>query len=185
MIFSVKQARTNEKFRLEKKIGFLKEDIDLLLANELWTIKSEQTRIDPEFKLNTLQTDSVNLKDVVGNGKLFFYFSEYDCQLCYQEIIDKLNKYVEMYNTKTVAVIAHFNNLRNFHFFLKNTKIDSPTYYTTKNINLEATNANQPFFFVLDQSFKTKFVFIPYKKYNENIEPYFSIVDDFLNHATP
>ena len=184
IIFSLEQTKSKEKFELESKISFLKEDIDLLLQNELQTIKSEQTKINPTFKLYTLQTDSVKIMDVIGKGKLFFYFSEHDCQLCYQEIIDKLNKYIEVSKTKNIAVIAQFNNLRNFLFFKRNTKIEAPIYYTTKKINLEATNTNQPFFFVLDQSFKTKFVFIPNKKYNENIDSYFSFVNDFIYSTT-
>jgi hypothetical protein len=163
-----------------KKNDFLREDIDLLLTNELWALKSDQTPIDPEYLLKNMQKITVRMKDIIDTGKLFFYFGEHNCQLCYQEIIEILNKYIEKSGTQNIIVIAEFDNLRNLQYFIKNTKIDAPIYYIQKNVDIVAINAEQPFFFVLDKSFRANFVFIPDKKYNENIEPYLFCVDKFL-----
>lgn len=174
--------------RLEKKIKFLNEDIDLLLMNQMWMLKSEQTEINPELTLkilnpsNPLQNKLVKIREVTGEGKLFFYFGEHDCLLCYQEIINILNEYINKSNSKNIVIIADFENLRNLHFFSKNTKIMTSIYYITKSIDLPAIKARQPFFFSLDKSFKTKFLFVPDKKYNKNIETYLLFVDNTLNH---
>lgn len=166
---------------LQKNIGFLNEDIGILLKNELWAFQSEQKKINPELVLYTSSIDSVKMKNLIGNGKLVFYFGEYSCQECYQKIISKLNRYIETSHSKNIVVIAHFENFRNFHFFVKNTTIKAPIYYISKKLDLAVENSLQPFLFVLYDSFKTDYVLIPYKKYDKNIESYFDVADHSLN----
>jgi len=183
-IFTVKQQsgqmRHIEKIKLEREIRFLKEEIKLLQTNEFWAMQSEQEKINPELKLHSLQKDSCRFKDIVGSGKIILCFDEHDCDLCYKEIISKINQYIENFGSKNVIIIAHYTNARSFYYFVQNTKINVPIYYTTEGTGLTVTNAVQPFFFVMDSSFKAKYVFVPDKKYNENIETYFQFTDRHL-----
>lgn len=169
--------RTSRILTLQRKINFLYEDIDLLQKNEFFMIKSEYAKINPNFQITTLDNNKKKIKDITGSGKLVFYFSEKYCSLCYKTIIKKINHYSDSTRTQNIIVLAEFENLRNFHFFLKDTKIKIPIYYTQKQLNIKATEAKQPFFFVLDKAYEAKYLFIPDKKYDKYIEDYLSFID--------
>lgn len=170
--------------KLKRELAFKQSDIDQLLSNQILMIKSAEIRLDHklEFAIPTFSESSrkVSADSVVGNGKLFFYFDEQYCLLCYKEIISKINQHVVQYGTDNIAIIANFSNMRNLLFFLKNTEVKVPVYYVTNSININATNANQPFFFFLDKSFLPRFVYIPDKKYNDDVSDYISFIDDYL-----
>lgn len=176
--------------RLQKEITYLNTDIDNLLANQMLMIKSEQMSLNPELELTipvlseAIQKNKTTIKKIVGNGKLFFYFDEHYCSLCYKEIIEKVNQYVNSQGSETINIIANFSNLRNFVFFLKNTEIKVPVYYISESVNIIATEANQPFFFVLDSDLKVRSCYIPDKKYNKNVEEYITSTSNYLKGNT-
>lgn len=175
---------TGHIVKLKKEVTFKQSDIDQLLSNQILMIKSAEIRLDHklEFTIPTFSESprKVSVDSAVGNGKLFFYFDEHYCLLCYKEIISKINQHVVQYGTDNIAIIANFSNMRNLLFFLKNTEVKVPVYYVTNSINIYATNANQPFFFVLDKSLLPKFVYIPDKKYNDNVNDYISFIVEYL-----
>jgi hypothetical protein len=159
-------VQTNFKNKdILNEILFLNEDISQILNNEELAIQSEHSFVNPNKLVYTTKNDSVYLKDIViKRGKLVFYYSDQYCDICYKNLLKHINNYIIFSGTKNIIVIAEYENLRNFYYFLKDNKIYAKIYLTNKGLEFPAQIGKQPFFFMLDESFKAKYVYVPHKK---------------------
>jgi hypothetical protein len=164
------------------EMGFLKDDISQILINEDLAFKSLHFTVNPKTMLITNLNDSLHLEDIIKNdGKLVFYYGDQYCELCYKELINLINKYINKTGTKNIIVLAEYENARNLYFFLKNNEIKTDVYFLPKGIDLPVQKEKKPFFFMLDNSFKTNFVYVPHKQYLNHIDNYFGAMDRYLN----
>lgn len=161
--------------------GYLKEDINTILKNEYSQLKTEDTKLNPNIMLINKENETVCLKDIVGNGKIIIYYGDTYCNVCYEMILSYINKHIDRTKSNNIIMIAEIENMRTKSFFIKNTKLKSNIYFSTTGLNLYAQKGQKPFFFLIDQSFTAKLVFVPDKKYTTNIEYFLTKTDSIIN----
>jgi hypothetical protein len=143
--------------------------------------KSEYSVIDPLTQLITIRNDTVLLKELVRKkGKLILYYSEQYCDICYKNLLRHINDYITNTGTKNIIILAEYENPRNFNYFINHNEIRAKIYLTHKGIIFPSQKGNQPFFFMLDNSFLAKYVNVPNKKYLKNIDLYLRTVDEYI-----
>ncbi|MCX6327678.1 MAG: hypothetical protein NT144_13660 [Bacteroidia bacterium] len=163
---------------ISKEVGYLNEDISQILENGKLMIQSEYSAIDPLTLLITTRNDTICLKDLVTKkGKLILFYNEQYCDLCFKNLLQHVNDYIANTGTQNLILIAKYENQRAFNYFIKHNDIKAEIYLSHNELDF---SGNQPFFFMLDNSFLAKYVNVPNKKYLNNIDLYLRTVDEYI-----
>ena len=135
--------------------------------------KSELQTINPFFYIGKDTIKNINVKDVIKEKALCFYFSSHTCPPCLDNIRDLIEKIFPDYKERNDIIFIsndmEFRLLGNFY--------EKPIFWNNnKRLGPAFEKSETPTFFILDKDLQAKCVFIADKMTPEYIEDYLQII---------
>ncbi|MDD3322731.1 MAG: hypothetical protein PHS59_14930 [Paludibacter sp.] len=140
---------------------------------------SEYFPIDSNMVLTSDKGKKIMLKNIVKNGaRLIVRFSYLNCEACVESQIKIINEFSHNFKAENVIFIASYDNLRNLKMFNMTNKTKYAIYNVEGDILKQIDERNEPHFFILDNSMRARFVFIPHKELPELTKVYLKALCD-------
>lgn len=135
--------------------------------------KSELQAINPFFYIGKDTIKDINIKDIIKEKILCFYFSAHTCPPCLDNIRDLIEKIFPDYKERNDIIFisndTEFRLLGNFY--------EKPIFWNNnKKLGPAFEKSETPTFFILDKDLQAKCVFIADKITPEYIEDYLQII---------
>lgn len=113
---------------------------------------------------------------------LIFRYSQYDCHLCINQVLDKLQT-VFRGNEDHVCLIIDGMTPRDFRIKYKDLSLKIQPYFIDgQNLGLSLENKNLPFLFLLSPDpLRVDKIFIPFKEHPHQTDAYLTNVESILN----
>lgn len=129
--------------------------------------------VDSKLEIKNLDDVNVSVRSLVKEKPiLVFRYSRYDCQLCVNQVLDRLRN-IFRDEEHRVCLIVDGMSERDFKIKYKNSEIKFLAYFVeNKNLGLSLENKNLPFLFVLTTGTKVEQIFIPFKEYPNQTDAY-------------
>jgi hypothetical protein len=165
-----------DQFR--QTIDQLQQDmVDKYLNHSLVQLRLENRPVGAERTVRTLEKNSVRLADLPGpSAQLIFRYSEVHCNSCIDLVVQKLNALYRAGFTR-MAIIASYNEYRHFSSFVRANQLEMPVYLMEEE---DATGIFDteipPYLFVLDQSGRVAYPFVPIKEMEAGVDLYLDFV---------
>ncbi|MEC3880924.1 hypothetical protein [Parapedobacter sp. 10938] len=112
---------------------------------------------------------------------LVFRYSQYDCNLCIDQVLQKLHAIYEGDEDKVCLIVDGMTG-REFRLKYKNRKMNFSSYFVADdNLGLSLENKNLPFLFVLSDDARVNKVFVPFKEYPNQTDAYLKNIKAILS----
>ena len=160
----IKLSFQNDIKSLEIEIGDLKNQLGILSECMFWSLESNYSSLS-------------ELKPVLNNEcrKLILRYSELNCHSCVDSQIVKLNEFSKKLEKGNILILAHYKNERDLYLFRKKNPTDLK-FINIGSLDIAVEKANTPYYFIIDNDFTAKSVFVPAKELPEQTERYFDVV---------
>lgn len=143
-----------------------------------WLQQSNQIHVSPNQKLMKENGDSIVLSNLVGvKPKLVFKYSELNCNICVDAQLVFLKKFIENFGEENLIMISSYKFNNNIFRFKVLNKIENEIF-NIDFMNSSLDNLNAPYYFILDNTFTPKMMFIPEKTFPEDTEAYFKKIQN-------
>ena len=163
-------------FRIERAVETYQDEAESLLFVDTLRIKSSGMVLNKEIYLFTDENDSILLQDVFDKNEsiLFFRYTELNCQICVDNEILLLKKWVAQSQTRLI-ILSSYESIRDLYLFVRTNQIPGLEIYNLKNqkLGLPLERFNTPYYFMSDSSLKAARLFIPEKSFPERSKVYF------------
>lgn len=129
--------------------------------------------IDKSLLIKDLNDGKITVEELSKRSPLLvFRYSQYDCHLCIDQVLEKLHTIYEGEEDKVCLIIDGMAG-REFRLKYKNRKMDFPSYFVIDdNLGLSLENKNLPFLFVLSSDALVNKVFVPFKEFPNQTDAY-------------
>lgn len=183
------QKAKNDKFIQEAKpqlqqnstdIVNLLYDVSELTKYDSLQFKSDDYPLNGDMELKDLDGKYTKLRTLLQTGpKLVFRYSEINCNVCYQKVLDELSTLIKRIGPKNILIITSYSNQRELYNFMRINDITENVFNIgTEDLGLPVETYDVPFLFMTDASLRTRDLFIPYKRNPEMTRQYFLSVKD-------
>lgn len=139
-------------------------------------------RIQWQDTLRVYDADNhpVRFKDLVSeHRKLVFRFSELNCNVCVDSVLNALKSFPHKSVPDNVIVLASYKTYRDLLVFKRINKLSFPVYNVPETV-MSASDIDTPFLFVTGAAEKSVFPFIPDREKPDLTARYLEFVRDFL-----
>jgi hypothetical protein len=151
---------------------------DILVLNTSLIFKFESEKIDENAILFDENGDPITLKQLIQKKpKLIFKYSDLNCNVCVDEQITLLKKVVTKIGSENIIIISNYNSIRELSQFVRMNQLDIKVY-NMKDNRFFTIDSNLPYYFVLDESFSLKLLYIPIKGDALTVQQYFNKVGE-------
>jgi len=169
------QKTTTKQSTIKKEVEAAKNDklttiINVMVENQNVLINKNQNIINETF-------DTLSFFELINSPKLIFYFNEYSCMPCVEELIQLLNTKVESFGKDNIIILSHYEQLRNMYIFSHINKLKIPIYNLTEPLKIPIASKNIPFLFTIDQKLAINNLFLVDKSLYEHTRRYISIIE--------
>ena len=157
-------------------------DDELLFDKPQLNKKDKEVIISGGLELRSLAGEKLPLKSLMaGDPKIILRFSDKHCWSCVEEIIKYLLVYKkeQKLENKFIAMLAKYDQDRNFIVSMKALKLDIPNFNLKDFLPLESEKIGVPYFFVLDSS-KVKMVHVPERGNKKETFAYLDLAKEYL-----
>ncbi|WP_257670431.1 hypothetical protein [Parapedobacter tibetensis] len=138
--------------------------------------------IDKSLHIKDLNDGEITVKDLSERSPLLvFRYSQYDCHLCVDQVLEKLHTIYEGDEDKVCLIIDGMAG-REFRLKYKNRKMNFLSYFVVDNsLGLSLENKNLPFLFVLSGDARVNKVFVPFKEFPDQTDAYLRNIKALLS----
>jgi len=143
-----------------------------------WLQHLEQIKFSPYQKLIKENGDSIVLSNLVGEKpKLIFRYSELNCNVCVDAQLALIKTFIEKYGEENLIMISSYKFRKTVYQFkiLNNIRNE---IFNVDFLNQSIDNLNTPYYFILDNTYIPKMMFIPEKAFPEDTEEYFKKIQN-------
>lgn len=119
--------------------------------------------------------DSVPLKQMIGEEKIIFYFSQYGCSSCYQPFWDKVLEQKDKWG-KDMLILAFFENGKDFKMFMNEKSDGIPVYRINEGLQLFPDYEDYSYVFKTSSSLVVDNLFVLSHSNVEYMDDYLSVV---------
>jgi len=129
-------------------------------------------KIDSGIGLKDLNNEHVSIERVLKSGSfLVFRYSRYDCNLCVDQLLEKLHVFFKGSESRVCLMIDGMTE-REFKIKYGSKGIKFPVFFLDNNLGLSLENKNLPFLFVLSPDFRADKIFVPFKEFPRQTDAY-------------
>jgi hypothetical protein len=123
----------------------------------------QSDRIDSNIVLFDENDNKITLKQLgVKKPKFIFKYSALNCNSCVDEQITLLKRASKKIGSENILIITDYNTPRELSQFVRLNQIDF-RILNLRNIKLTTIDNNLPYYFIIDESYSLKQLFIPIK----------------------
>ena len=158
----------------------LQYDLSELSKYDTLQFGSEDRMVSSDLQLRDLGGNLTTLGSLISSGpKLVFRYSELNCNVCYQKVLDELSGLIKKIGPENILIITSYSNQRELYNFMRINNITKNVFNIgSATLGLPVDDYDVPYLFVLDRSLKTKLLFIPFKQNPVMTKKYFLFVKD-------
>jgi hypothetical protein len=151
---------------------------DNMFLNFSLIFDSQSENIDSTIVLSDENNNRIFLKQLANKKpRLTFKYSVLNCNVCVDEQLALLKKASEKIGSENIIILANYNSPRDLSQFVRMNQIDFKVF-NLHNIEFTAVDKGLPYYFILDESFSLKLLFIPIKGDNSLVQLYFNKVSE-------
>lgn len=146
-------------------------------------IPNSGKNLSAAIKVHDLNGKELQLQDISPSFPvLVFRYSQYDCHLCVDQVLEKMGRVFEGDENK-VWLIVDGMTARDFRIKYKERDIRFQTYLIVEgNLGLTLENKNMPFLFTLEPaSFQVNKIFVPFKEFPDQTDTYLNKIKELFN----
>jgi len=159
---------TKKDFLFKINYEKLKMIITSMIVNENYHFERNQKIVNE--KMDTLLFESL-----INKTKLIFYFNEYSCMPCINDII-LLLKNNKTISKKDIIILSHYKNYRDMNMFAHINKLDIPIYNLTNQLKIQAVSMNIPFLFTISKDLTVRNLLIVDKSFINITQTYLNYI---------
>lgn len=131
------------------------------LLNYSITYHYQSLKIDGNHVLFDEKSNRINLLQLSEKGPiLIFKYSALNCNVCVDEQISLLKKAAKDIGPGNITILTDYNTERELYQFIRMNQIDLQVF-NSRNIELTEIDKSIPYYFILDNSYTLKLLFIP------------------------
>ena len=136
-------------------------------------IPNAGTTIDKNLRIKDMNDGEIVVEDLLEKLPLLvFRYSQYDCQLCVNQVLEKLHTIYEGDEDKVCLIIDGMGE-REFRLKYKDREMKFSSYFVVnENLGLSLENKNLPFLFVLSDDARVNKLFVPFKEHPNQTDAY-------------
>ena len=151
--------------------------VDKYLSHSLTQLQLENQPVGAERGLRTLEKAGMQFVDLsVPAPQLIFRYSEVHCNTCIDLVVQKLNALYRAGFTR-MAIVASYSEYRHFSSFVRANQLQMPVYLLEEQAATGAFDTEiPPYLFVLDQSGRITYPFVPIKEMEAGVDLYLDFV---------
>jgi hypothetical protein len=138
-----------------------------------------------DVTIEDVDNKTYKLKALIkGRSKLIFMFSELNCQTCIDMQLSGIEQLSKDIGSKNIILLASYKNKRDLFQFARINMIKTVIYnFNKSDIQIPITEANVPFFFIINPDLTSTCFFIPEKSLPKHTTTYLKIVKHrFFDH---
>ncbi|WP_433900471.1 hypothetical protein [Sphingobacterium puteale] len=139
--------------------------------------------VEEQLNIVDINNNKISIKKLSSKQPLLvFRYSQYDCHLCINQVLNKLQTFFAG-SEHHVCMIIDGMNPRDFRIKYKDLGLKiQPYFIEEQNLGLSLENKNLPFLFVLSPDpLRVDKIFIPFKEYPHQTDAYLKNVKSILN----
>jgi len=144
----------------QKIVDLCDETVTILSNNQIEHYYSDYIKLGKNIILTTENNKKIRLASIINKPTLVLRYSEFVCQSCVDNQIELLKKFGEETGEQNVLIISTYDEIRNLIIFKRANQLNMDIYNIEK-LKIPLDSENIPYYFVIDESFTIKHVFIP------------------------
>ncbi|MCX6326527.1 MAG: redoxin domain-containing protein [Bacteroidia bacterium] len=183
--------RTERKKYFNLKLSFItcndsikqfKDRSNILLLNTSLMFEYQSKRIDGNIIFLNEEDDIISIKQLAMNSpKLIFKYSALNCNVCIDEQISLLKKASKDIGSENIIIITDYDTPRELSQFIRMNQINFRVL-NLQNMEFTLIDKSLPYYFILDESFSLKLLFIPIKGDTSLTQQYFNKISERYFH---
>ncbi len=154
--------------------------IDQILINrELITIRNIGLQINIKQKITDEKGNKISITELLNNSpKIIFRYSGLNCQLCIEEEIKILRKYINDIGFDNILFFSTYNSTRDLFLFKRINQLQNFRIYNLKEekLNIPIDSINIPYVFLVSSSGHIDILHIPEKTKSEFSEQFYKVI---------
>ncbi len=161
-----------------EKYSKLDAKYNLLLGNIALQLNSEDYHVN-DILLEDENQNKFRLSSIIDNEPhIILRFTEKHCSSCVDYSLKELMNYAECSdNLDNIVILASYDNVRKLKAFIKSQDLTIPIFNTGHEmLDIPIERIGMPYLFVLDNLYRTKYVFIPAKEIYGYTRNYLNII---------
>lgn len=151
----------------------------ILINRELNTIRNIGLQINIKQKITDEKGNKISITELLNKSpKIIFRYSELNCQLCIEEEIKILLKYINDIGFDNILFFSTYNSTRDLFLFKRINQLQNFKIYNLKEekLNIPIDSLNIPYVFLVDSSGNVVMLHIPEKTKPEFSEQFYNVV---------
>jgi len=159
------------------------ESIDInehiLINRELNTIKNIGLQINTKQMVSDEKGSKRSIVGLLNDSpKIIFRYSELNCQLCIEDEIQILKKYIDAIGFDNILFFSTYNTTRDLFLFKRMNQLQDFEIYNLKEekLNIPVDSLNIPYVFVVDSFGNVFMLHIPERTKPEYSEQFYKVV---------
>jgi hypothetical protein len=147
----------------------------VLENNIILSLASEHLKIDKNLQIVDDKSNQSLSELISNNPKLVLRYSEIACNSCVDAQLKILEKLAIKIGSENIIILASYKNNSSLWRFkrINNIRLN---LYNIDNLGFSLERENIPFYFIIDNTFNVKMIFIPIKEKPYLTEKYFEIL---------
>ncbi len=169
-------------YRLLDRLDSVDPNLTLyqIMSNDyMKTIKNGQSSLLGDFVIKNANDEPIVLDSILTNNILVVRYSELDCNVCVDTLINYAKKMSSQIGSDRIVVFAKVTNKRDFHLLSRTNKNELNIYQVNSDITRHDGNS-YTYMFVLNIDHTISHLFIPHKEYPNMIVWYLGVIRDYL-----
>ena len=151
----------------------------ILINRELITIRNIGLQINIKQKVTDENGNKISITELLNNSpKIIFRYSGLNCQLCIEEEIKILRKYINDIGFDNILFFSTYNSTRDLFLFKRINQLQDFEIFNLKEekLNIPIDSLNIPYVFLIDSFGNAVMLHIPEKTKPEFSEQFYKVV---------
>jgi len=152
--------------------------IQSLMYNDSLRINLTKPNIDKKLKLWDEKANEIVFEQLVNTPKLIYKFSSLSCNSCVENEIRLLKNFASKIGEENIILISNFSDIKYMYNFKRINELNRFQIYNLKDnyIHSELSETNIPYYFIVENDFITKALFLPNESLNELTVRYYNLI---------
>ena len=151
----------------------------ILINREINILRNIGLQINIEQNVKDEQGNKISVAELLnGSHKIIFRYSELNCNLCIEEEIQILQKYINDIGFDNILFFSTYNSTRDLFLFKRINQLQNYRIYNLKEeqLNIPIDRLNIPYVFLIDSSGNIVMLNIPEETKPEFSEQFYNVI---------
>lgn len=172
----------NQNISLIELNKYYEDRLNIIQLNLSLTFELQSSKIDKNTVFFDENEKEIKIAQIVSRGPyLIFKYSNLNCEVCVDEQISLLKYAKELIGVTKILIITNYSSYGELSRFQRLNQLDDFKILNLKNNELTSVDKSFPYYFILDESYSLKQLYVPIRGdslitkeyFNNSLKKYF------------